>query len=152
MVNQIYPPELQLNNANASDTESPFLDLHLSGSNGFVSTKLYDKRDDFDSDKVNFLLFHRCPYYGVYISQLIMFARVCSHVTDFNVRNKSSTPKLLQQGYRYHNLRNAFSILYRRLYSAFISDWIFFILAGSKNSHRNLDVFEIWPDTTTDCG
>ena len=36
MVNQLYPPELQLNKANTSDTESPFLDLHLSISNGFV--------------------------------------------------------------------------------------------------------------------
>ena len=39
---------LQLNKANTSDTEAPFLDLHLSISNGFVSSKLYDKRDDFD--------------------------------------------------------------------------------------------------------
>ena len=41
MVNRIYPPELQLNKANTSDTEAPFLDLHLSISNGFVSSKLY---------------------------------------------------------------------------------------------------------------
>ena len=47
MVNQIYPSELQLNKANTSDTEAPFLDLHLSISNGFVSSKMYDKRDDF---------------------------------------------------------------------------------------------------------
>ena len=54
MVNQIYPPEFQLNKANISDTEAPFLDLHLSVANGFVSSKLYDKRDDFDFDIVNF--------------------------------------------------------------------------------------------------
>ena len=42
MVNQNYPPELQLNKANTSDTEAPFLDLHLSISNGFVSSKIYD--------------------------------------------------------------------------------------------------------------
>ena len=54
MVNQIYPPELQLNKANISDTEAPFLDLHLSVANGFVSSKIYDKRDDFDFDIVNF--------------------------------------------------------------------------------------------------
>ena len=41
MINQIYPPELQLNKANTSDTEAPFLDLHLSISNGFVSSKIY---------------------------------------------------------------------------------------------------------------
>ena len=50
MVNQIYPSELQLNKANISDTEAPFLDLHLSVANGFVSSKIYDKRDDFDFD------------------------------------------------------------------------------------------------------
>ena len=54
MVTQIYPPELQLNKANNKDTEAPFLDLHLSISNGFVSSKMYDKRDDFDFDIVNF--------------------------------------------------------------------------------------------------
>ena len=46
MVNRIYPPELQLNKAYTFDTEAPFLDLHLSISNGFVSSKFYDKRDD----------------------------------------------------------------------------------------------------------
>ena len=83
MVNQIYPPELQLNKANTSDTEAPILDLHLSISNGFVSSKIYDKRDDFDFDIVNFPFLDgdvpRRPSYGVYISQLIRFVRVCSH-------------------------------------------------------------------------
>ena len=48
MVSQIYPSELQLNKANTADTEAAFLDLHLSISNDIVSTKNYDKRDDFD--------------------------------------------------------------------------------------------------------
>ena len=73
MVNQIHPPELQLNKANTSDTEVPFLDLHLS--NGFVSSKIYDNRDDFDFDIVNFPFLDgdvpRRPSYAVYISQLI---------------------------------------------------------------------------------
>ena len=47
MVSQIYPSEHQLNKANTSDTEAAFLDLHLSISNDIVSTKIYDKRDDF---------------------------------------------------------------------------------------------------------
>ena len=54
MVSQIYPSELQLNKANTSDTEATFLDLHLSISNDIVSTKKYDKRDDFDFKIVNF--------------------------------------------------------------------------------------------------
>ena len=107
MVNQIYPSELQLNKANTSDTEAPLLDLHLSSSNGFVSSKIYDKRDDFDFDIiVNFPFLDgdvpRRPSYGVYISQLIRFARVYSHGDDFNTRNKCLTAKLLKQGYPYH--------------------------------------------------
>ena len=71
MVNQIYPPELQLNKANITDTEAPFLDLHLSVANGFVSSKIYDKRDDFDFDIVNFPFLDgdvpRRASYGVYV-------------------------------------------------------------------------------------
>ena len=109
---------MQLNKANTPDTEAPFLDLHSSISNGFVPFKIYDKRDDFD--KVNFLFLDgdvpRSTSYGVYISKLIRFARVCSHVADFNARHKSSTAKLLPQGYRYHKLRKTFSKFYRRHY------------------------------------
>ena len=96
------------------------MDLHLSISNRFVSSKIYDKRDDFDFDIVNFPFLDgdvpRSTSYGVYISQLIRFARVSSHVVDFNARNKSLTAKLLQQGYRYHKLRKTFSKFYRRHY------------------------------------
>ena len=54
MVGQIYISELKLNKANTSDKEATFLDLHLSISNDIVSTKIYDKRDDFDFYIVNF--------------------------------------------------------------------------------------------------
>ena len=53
-VSQIYHSRLQLNKANTSDTEAAFLDLHLSISNKIVSTKIYDKRDEFDFEIVNF--------------------------------------------------------------------------------------------------
>ena len=54
MVGRIYPTELQLNRANSSDTEAPFLGFNLCLSNGIVSNKINDKRDDFDFDIVNF--------------------------------------------------------------------------------------------------
>ena len=54
MLRQKYPSELLLNNANTSDTEAEFLYMHLSISNDIVSTKIYDKRDDFDFESVNF--------------------------------------------------------------------------------------------------
>ena len=56
--------------------EDAFLDLHLSISNNIVSSKIYDKRDDFDFEIVNFPFldgnFPRSTSYGVYISQLIV--------------------------------------------------------------------------------
>ena len=55
MFSRIYPSELQLNKSNVSDIEASFLDLHLSISDGFVETKFYDKRDDFDFGIVNFI-------------------------------------------------------------------------------------------------
>ena len=118
MVNRIYPSELQLYKANASDAEASFLDLHLSISDGFVRTGVYDKRDDFDFDIVNFPFLDgdvpRSASYGVYISQLIRFARVSGHVDDFNTRNKVLTAELLGQGCGYRRLRKAFSKFYRR--------------------------------------
>ena len=101
MVHRIYPAELQLNKANACDTEAAFLDLNLSIHDDIVSTKIYDKRDNFNFDIVNFPFLDgdvpQRPSYGVhvYISQLIRFGRASSHVTDFNNRNKFLTAKLL---------------------------------------------------------
>ena len=119
MVGQIYPTELQLNKANSSDTEAPFFFyLNLSITNGIGSSKLYDKQDDFNFEIVNFPLIDGdvppSPSYGVYISQLIRFARVCSDVDDFNKRNLFLTAKLLKQGYRYHKIPKSFSKFYHR--------------------------------------
>ena len=70
MGGQIYPTEHQLNKANSS--EAPFLDLNLLITNGIFSSKIYDKRDDFNFEKVNFPFLGgdvpRSPSYGVYIS------------------------------------------------------------------------------------
>ena len=112
MVVQIYPTELQLNKANSSDTEASFLDLNSSITNDIVCSKIYDKRDDFNFEIVIFPFIDgdvpRSPSYGVYISQLIRFARVCSNVDEFNNRNLFLFAKLLKQGYRYHKIRKAF--------------------------------------------
>ena len=86
MVKQIYPPELQLNKTNNTNTKAPFLDSHLSIANGFVSSKIYDKGNNFDFDIVNFPFLDgdvpRRASYGLYTSQLIMFATVCNHVAS----------------------------------------------------------------------
>ena len=54
MVSQIYHTELQFNKVNSSDTEASFLDLDLSIIYGIVSTKIYDKRNDFNFETVIF--------------------------------------------------------------------------------------------------
>ena len=120
IVNHIYPSELQLNKANVSDTEASVLNLHLSISDGFVKTKFFYKRDEVHFGIMNFpFLDGGVPHstcYGVYISQLIRFAGVSSHVDDCNTRNKVLTATLLRQGYIcvYHKLRKTFSKFYRR--------------------------------------
>ena len=114
MVDRTYPAELQLNKANSS--EALFFNLNLCISNVTVSTKIYDKRDDFDFDIVNF------PFLDgdvsvephMWYTYLIRFARDSSYLSDFNYRNKVLTAKLLRQGYRYFKLRKAFSKFYRR--------------------------------------
>ena len=74
MVGQIYPTELQLNKANSSDTKAPFLDLNLSITNGIVSSKIYDKRDDFNFDIlwIFYVFVLSCVCY--------VFVRVCLYV------------------------------------------------------------------------
>ena len=75
----IYPTELQLNQANTSDKETSFLDLNIKIIGSDVHVSVYDKRDDFAFPIVNFPWFSgdvsRLPSYGVYISKLIRFAR-----------------------------------------------------------------------------
>ena len=113
MVSQIYPSEFQLNKASASDTKAAFLDLRLSISNDIVSTKIYDKLDDFDFEIVNFPFLGggvpRSASYGVYISQLIRFARASGCVAGFGIRSGLLNQRLLKQGYRYHKLPKTFS-------------------------------------------
>ena len=93
-------------------------DVHIVWISCSDSSKIYDKRDDFNFEIVNFPFLDgdvpRSPSYGVYISQLIPFARVYSNVDDFNNRNLFLTAKLLKQGYRYHKIRKAFSKFYYR--------------------------------------
>ena len=82
----------KLNKVNTSDTETAFLDLHLSISNDIVFTKIYDKRDHFDFEITNFPISDgdvpRSTSYEVYVSQLIHLARASSYITDFNTCKK----------------------------------------------------------------
>jgi hypothetical protein len=112
MVNKISPSALQLNKANTSDKQANFLDINFSIKNGYVTTKIHDKRDYFNFNIVNFPFLDgdvsRATSYRVYISQLVRFSRACNDVNNFNKRNLCITEKLLKQGCRYHKLRKTF--------------------------------------------
>ena len=110
----IYPAELQLNKANTSDKETSFLDLNIKVD---IHTSVYDKRDDFGFP-IGFFPWlsgdvPRLPSYGIYISQLVRFARCCTSVLDFQSNNLQITSKLLTQVYRYHKLRKTSGKFFR---------------------------------------
>jgi hypothetical protein len=95
--------------------------------------KIYDKRDDFNFKIINFPnMFSNIPAspaYGVYISQLIRYARASSNYSDFLKRHLHLRNRLLDQGYtkiriirslrkfifRYQDLVEIYSSLQKRL-------------------------------------
>ena len=147
MVSQIYPSELQLNKANTSDSEAAFLDLHLSFSNDIVSTKIYDKRDDFDFEIVNFPFLDgdvpRSTSYGVYISQLIHFARASSYVTDSNTCNKLLTQKLLNKAIGIINFAKPFQNFIDDTMILFLNSKLYLNLSCAKD-FWNLNSMVTW--------
>ena len=107
---------------------------------------MYDKLDDLYFEIVHFPFLDgggpRSTPYGVYISQLIRFSRVSSHVADFNTCNKLFTQKLPKIYYQYHKLRKTFSKFYRRYY-----DLISKFQVGLKSHlHQGLSEPEIYGD------
>ena len=87
----IYTSELQLNKANTSHKETSFLDLNIKVIGSDIHTSVYHKRDDFGFPIINFLWLSgdvpRLSSYGIYISQLVRFARCCTSVLDFHSKN-----------------------------------------------------------------
>ena len=100
----IYPHELEIKETAKTATFSSYLDCYLYIDNGKLTTRLYDKRDDFNFPIVNFPFLSSnipsAPAYDVYVSQLIRYARTCSNYQGFMERGKVLTTKLLSQGYQ----------------------------------------------------
>ena len=113
----IYPAELQLNEANTSEKETSFLDLNIKVIGSDFYTSVYDRRHDFGFPIVNFQWltgdFPMLPSYGIYSSQLIRFSGCCTSVFDFYSKNLQITLKLSTQGYGYHKLRKTFGKFFR---------------------------------------
>ena len=101
----LYPPELEVKETTDTASSASFLDLYLEfDDSGQLSTKIYDKWDDFNFKIINFP--NMCsnipasPAYGVYISQLIRYARASSNYSDFLKRHLYLRNRLLDQGYK----------------------------------------------------
>ena len=101
----IYPPKLEVKETTNTALSGSFLDLYLEfDDSGQLSTKIYDKQDDFNFKIINFP--NMCsnipasPAYGVYISQLIRFARTSSNYSDFLKRHLHLRNRLLDQDYK----------------------------------------------------
>ena len=116
---QIYSAELEIKDTTESNTSGSYLDLHLSiESDGQLRTSLYDKRDDFNFHIINFPFpssnFPSSPAYGVFISQLIRYARACSSYECFILRAARLSSKLLGQGYVMERLKSCLRKFYGR--------------------------------------
>ena len=117
-IDDIYPAELEIKDTTDAVHRASYLDLDLSyDRNKRLQVKLYDKRDDFDFNIVNFPFLSsnipQSPAYGVYVSQLIRYARASSAYSDFLVRSRLLTGKLLGQGYNRFKLikRNFMAVI-----------------------------------------
>ena len=109
-IGQIYPPELELKKTTESHDSCSYLDLNISILNGKFCTDLYDKRDTFSFSIVNFPHMDSNipskPAYGVVISQLVRYLRICCNYQDFAYRSKLLTTRLLRQRYVYQKLQD----------------------------------------------
>ena len=108
-LDEIYPKELEVKKENSVDDSSSYLDLYITILNNGFHTSLYDKRDSFNFNIVNYPYVNSSniptsPAYGVYSSRLLAIARACDSIQDFKIRHESLCFKLFQQGFTYRKL------------------------------------------------
>ena len=116
---QMYPVELEIKDTTESNTSASYLDLLLSiGRDGQLHTSIYDKRDDFNFHITNFPFLSSniptSPAYGVFILQLIRYARACSSHGCFILRATRFSNKLRKQGYAKERLKSSLRMFYGR--------------------------------------
>ena len=108
---EIYPEELILK-LESTPSVASYLDLKFEKINNTYKISLYDKRDDFSFEIVNYPWLDSnipsSPAYGVYISRLLAFGRACDDYTDFSVRHRVLVDRLIKQGYVKSRLKSKF--------------------------------------------
>ena len=114
---QIYPRELEIKLESNNNKEVAYLDLLLKSENDCLISSVYDKRDNFSFEIVNYPYIDSCIpkrcALGVYISQLIRYARISSKFEDFKSKSVSLVNKLRNQGYYLSDLRRLTLKFYR---------------------------------------
>ncbi|KAK3100197.1 hypothetical protein FSP39_016041 [Pinctada imbricata] len=118
-LSSIYPSELEVKETTETNNSASYLDIMLSyDTDGHMNTSLYDKRDDFNFSITNFPFLSSnipsSPAYGVFISQLIRYARASTKYTDFVLRARRLSDKLLSQGYVCDRLTSSLRKFYGR--------------------------------------
>lgn len=100
-MSEIYPEELELIPDNSDGKITSFLDLLIKLEDGVISTSIFDKRDAFNFPIVNFPnLSGNIPVkssYGVFIGELVRYARACTYYEDFKERTVILLKKLKTQ-------------------------------------------------------
>ena len=113
VMTDIYPEELVLVPDDSDGTSTPFLDLNISIKDGFISTSIYDKRDSFGFPIVNFpFLDGNIPKQianGVFIGELVRYARACTYLKNFADRTRSLVTKLKAQFFTDSTLQRSWS-------------------------------------------
>ena len=106
---KIYPRELEIKSESANTREVAYLDLKIVSGGEKMDFSVYDKREDFNFEIINFPYSDSCipkkSALGVFYSQLIRYARICSKLVNFTIKSKTLTAKLLNQGYKVEDLR-----------------------------------------------
>ena len=114
----IYPPELTLKRTTESNSRISYLDISISICNNKYVTEVYDKRENFYFNIVNYP--YMCsnipakPTYGVYVSQLVRISRIYDNYVSFVKRHQLLTKRLIKQGFWYSKLSVSFKKFSRR--------------------------------------
>ena len=121
---EIYPQDLEIKLESNNTQEVTYLDLKIKSENSTLNFSVYDKRDDFSFDIVNFPYIDSCipkkSALGVYLSQLIRYAKLSSKYEGFLQRSRSLVDKLKTQGYKEYDLKRLTSRFFREKHDILI--------------------------------
>ena len=141
-LNHIYPDELEIKETTESAHSASYLDLFIEIRQHALYTKLYDKRDVFNFQIINFPYLSSnipsAPAYGVYVSQLLRYCRACDSYNDFQERHTSLACKLVRQGFSESRLARSFKKFYGK-YRDMVSKYDTSVTQMMRDSIPNFD-------------